>query len=218
MGCTTQRPFALDLLPASQEKLAKSASLFDLAKDRLPDDFPFRLAGSAPFRAQLPPHPVRHGQPLRDPPPGTGPPVPTPRWLPGLSPELGHRAKVRGVVRRKHPKRNVLFELPRNLPGREGAHPIGVQQHLDEHLGMVGHGPPGRLVIPRQNGRQIQRRHQIRNTIRQVVGGNRKGCSGSEGRNVRSHIQAPPREQWWVECPFSWSRCKVFIARNIYLL
>ena len=43
VGKTDQRPLALDFSQAAQEELAKPASLFDLAEDRLHDGFPCRI-------------------------------------------------------------------------------------------------------------------------------------------------------------------------------
>jgi len=45
VGETDQRPLALDFNQAAQEELAKPASLFDLAEDRLHDRFAGRIDG-----------------------------------------------------------------------------------------------------------------------------------------------------------------------------
>src|ERR1022692_4482755 len=53
VGKADQRPLALDFSQAAQEKLAKPASLFDLAEDRLHDGFPCRVDCPPSFGLKL---------------------------------------------------------------------------------------------------------------------------------------------------------------------
>ena len=70
--------------------------------------------------------------------------------------KLAQRPVLRKVARRQHPEGNVLFQLPRHLPRREGAGGIRVDQHLHNHLRIVGRVATPVPLVRRVERTQIQ--------------------------------------------------------------
>ncbi len=83
-------------------------------------------------------------------------------------PELADRPMLGKVPRRQHPKRHVLFQLPRYPPRRENPRRIPVDQHLHHHRWRIRRVPTTVPLIGSVKRRKIQRIHHIAHLVRQV--------------------------------------------------
>ena len=87
----------------------------------------------------------------------------------GAEPRDGH--VVRGVVAGQHAERQVLGAAPLDLPG--GAHPdgVGVQQHAQQQLGVVGRSAVPVGPVDGKERSQVELVDHVKHEPGEVVGG-----------------------------------------------
>ena len=124
--------------------------------------------------------------------------------------ELAHRAMLREVARREHPKRHILLQLPRHRARGERARRVGIDQHLDHHRRLVRGVAPAVPLVRRIERRQVQRINHVADVVSEVTRGNpllqvRRQKQGLVRlvATIRGRHRAVPKRNWRIGsyCP-----------------
>ena len=124
--------------------------------------------------------------------------------------ELAHRAMLREVARREHPKRHILLQLPRHRARGERARRVGIDQHLDHHRRLVRGVAPTVPLVRRMERRQVQCINHVADVVSEVTRGNpllqvRRQKQGLVRlvATIRGRHQAVPKRNWRIGsyCP-----------------
>ena len=124
--------------------------------------------------------------------------------------ELAHRAMLREVARREHPKRHILLQLPRHRARGERARRVGIDQHLDHHRRLVRGVAPTVPLVRRIERRQVQCINHVADVVSEVTRGNpllqvRRQKQGLVRlvATIRGRHRAVPKRNWRIGsyCP-----------------
>ena len=124
--------------------------------------------------------------------------------------ELAHRAMLREVARREHPKRHILLQLPRHRARGERARRVGIDQHLDHHRRLVRGVASTVPLVRRIERRQVQCINHVADVVSEVTRGNpllqvRRQKQGLVRlvATIRGRHRAVPKRNWRIGsyCP-----------------